>query len=563
MLCIGCDTINHLEMSQLTDLEMSQPGEGHLHPEPCIFLGNAANYPQPNIYSPFPASGNAVNHGFCQLPENHVNAVFYGMPPYNGVQQRHPSANLHSGIGIPPSFYDPYMTVPSGAGVFPLPPSHGSCQLPPSSNYGVIGLSVDEYGGNNQFMDGLRGSCKRKNFEGVPGYAHQLTAAGSSSSSVAPIDTRHFEAGVTAVMASTPFPVPQYRGIVNLSNSEGGSHRTVRNRSGATGLDPFPAHNHSYLVQGNYVGHSLQPVGSPWLDQQLSSNRGAGGTLMWSQATAIPYIHDSNFSGPSVDTRNSDVDSYHNASGNRSSSDLLHPFPVNQRHNLNHQSIQGLGGHNVNFIPQTQASSHGHPATNLYRHGPGNHSQDMEMGLRHPAPVPSGGLRMYQPHRRGVIPETTLRHHNIAHFRVLPTDEIAILEVPGFYDVGNAIDHHQDMRLDIDDMSYEELLALAERIGNVSTGLSEETILTHLRMKIFNYSTKSTNLEERGCAEQETNSCIICLEDYANQDKVGILDCGHEYHADCLKKWLVVKNVCPICKSSAMATEEKKAERSI
>ncbi|KAK6946666.1 Zinc finger, RING-type [Dillenia turbinata] len=546
--------------SQLTDLGMSQPGEGHLHPEPCMFLGSAANYPQPNIYSPFPASSNAANHGFHQLPENHINAIFYGMPPYNGVQQRHPSANLNLGVGIPPNFYDPYMAVPSGAGVFPLPPNHvSSCQLPPSSNYGVIGLSADEYGRNNQFMDGFRGSCKRKNFEGVPGYSHQLTAAGSSTSSVAPINTRHFEAGVTAVMASTPFPVPQYRGMGNPSNMEAGSHRSVRNRSGATGLDPFPAHNHNYMVQGNYGGHSLQPVGSPRLDQQLSCNRGAGGTLVWSQAPAIPYIHESNFNGASMDIRTSGVDGYHDASGNRSSTDLLPPFPVNQQHNLNHPSMQGLGGHNVNFIPQTQASLRRHPATNSFRHGPGNPSQDMEMGLRHPGPVPSGGLRMYQPHRQGVIPERTLRHHNIAHFRVLPTDEIAILEIPGFYDVGNGIDHHQDMRLDIDDMSYEDLLALAERIGNVSTGLSEDTILTHLRTKIYDSSIKSINLEEMGCAEQETDSCIICLEDFANQDKVAILDCGHEYHADCLKKWLLVKNVCPICKSSATATEGKDA----
>ncbi|GJN35947.1 hypothetical protein PR202_gb24765 [Eleusine coracana subsp. coracana] len=40
-----------------------------------------------------------------------------------------------------------------------------------------------------------------------------------------------------------------------------------------------------------------------------------------------------------------------------------------------------------------------------------------------------------------------------------------------------ASDPHWDMRLDIDDMSYEELLALEERIGNVNTGLADEKIL--------------------------------------------------------------------------------------
>ena len=44
---------------------------------------------------------------------------------------------------------------------------------------------------------------------------------------------------------------------------------------------------------------------------------------------------------------------------------------------------------------------------------------------------------------------------------------------------------------------------------------------------------------------------------YKNQEKIGTLHCGHEYHADCLKKWLLVKNVCPICKSEALITGKK------
>ncbi|GKB75550.1 hypothetical protein Tco_0942445, partial [Tanacetum coccineum] len=37
-------------------------------------------------------------------------------------------------------------------------------------------------------------------------------------------------------------------------------------------------------------------------------------------------------------------------------------------------------------------------------------------------------------------------------------------------------DRHKDMRLDIDNMSYKELLALEERIGYVNNGLTEENI---------------------------------------------------------------------------------------
>ncbi|MFS7951817.1 hypothetical protein Hanom_Chr07g00599651 [Helianthus anomalus] len=56
------------------------------------------------------------------------------------------------------------------------------------------------------------------------------------------------------------------------------------------------------------------------------------------------------------------------------------------------------------------------------------------------------------------------------------------------------------MRLDIDNMSYEELLALEERIGNVNTGLTEETILKHIKQKQYVVETGQPNAEP----------CCIC-----------------------------------------------------
>ncbi|KAK9068484.1 hypothetical protein SSX86_012598 [Deinandra increscens subsp. villosa] len=104
----------------------------------------------------------------------------------------------------------------------------------------------------------------------------------------------------------------------------------------------------------------------------------------------------------------------------------------------------------------------------------------------------------------------------------------------------NPFDHHRDMRLDIDDMSYEDLLALGERIGSVSTGLSENLISECLRESIYCSSDQG----------QEEGKCVICLEEYANMDDVGMLKgCKHDFHVGCIKKWLSMKNLCPICKS--------------
>lgn len=101
---------------------------------------------------------------------------------------------------------------------------------------------------------------------------------------------------------------------------------------------------------------------------------------------------------------------------------------------------------------------------------------------------------------------------------------------PAFYGSRNMLDHHRDMRLDIDNMSYEvtliflpllfcssyglscilnflkcpnkqELLALGETIGNVNTGLSEDLILKCLTETIYCSSDQI----------QEEVSCAICL----------------------------------------------------
>ncbi|XP_058779570.1 E3 ubiquitin-protein ligase MBR1-like [Vicia villosa] len=121
-----------------------------------------------------------------------------------------------------------------------------------------------------------------------------------------------------------------------------------------------------------------------------------------------------------------------------------------------------------------------------------------------------------------------------------------------FNEMEHPVDQHQDMRLNIDGMSYEELIQLGERIGSVSTGLSEETIARQLKTKDFSPSPIAINLEELPPEEGDTNSCIICQEEFKNQEKIGVIKCEHEYHVDCITQWLLLKNSCPICKVEAL-----------
>ncbi|KAH0871498.1 hypothetical protein HID58_078520 [Brassica napus] len=78
-------------------------------------------------------------------------------------------------------------------------------------------------------------------------------------------------------------------------------------------------------------------------------------------------------------------------------------------------------------------------------------------------------------------------------------------------------DQHRDMRLDIDNMCYEELLALEERIGTVSTALTEEAISKSLKTSIYLMKPSSDHKEDAKCS--------ICQEEYTIGDEVGRLHC--------------------------------------
>lgn len=51
----------------------------------------------------------------------------------------------------------------------------------------------------------------------------------------------------------------------------------------------------------------------------------------------------------------------------------------------------------------------------------------------------------------------------------------------------------------------------------------------------------------------EEDRCGICWEDYGSSTGNGALlknECGHVFHALCLKNWITIRSICPICKSN-------------
>ncbi|XP_009146292.1 probable E3 ubiquitin-protein ligase ZFP1 isoform X2 [Brassica rapa] len=320
-----------------------------------------------------------------------------------------------------------------------------------------------------------------------------------------------------------PFPFPHY-------GPQPVDERSVRNSAGAASMDPPLSHVHNNFIQGSYLAHPFPPPGSVWYDQHYNGNTSDGSSSsLWPQPPSLPYMHGSAASN-SIDSGNVCFPRYHENSSSRNQTPFVYP-----RHN--------------------HFSHHPAPPPTLFPHlASVSYTVPMtihDASYSHVGPVQSTGFCI-NPQRPldDFVPAATLRNHGLPRFRAFPTDEVAVFREGGFYDAVDYVDHHQDMRLDIEDMSYEELLALSDHIGTVKTGISEEDAKGFLKRRTSLWT--RINLEEAPSTDLETDSCTICQENYKNQDKIATLDCRHEYHAECLKKWLVIKNICPVCKSEAL-----------
>ncbi|XP_060189954.1 probable E3 ubiquitin-protein ligase ZFP1 [Lycium barbarum] len=296
-------------------------------------------------------------------------------------------------------------------------------------------------------------------------------------------------------------------------------------------------HYNPYVATPSASTHFLFPV-----------NHGLNNSWAWNQAAPLPYLPGG--AGGYVDAGFMGVQGNQVTASNGGLTSFLHaPVPQGSPHH--HQmppNMQYTVGHAMGFSPQMTAS-----ARVYLQNSSSNSSNNPSQGV---VPFSPTGSRMYRPHPREFMPEANTRHRNLPNMRVLPENRVPMLDVPAYHEVGNVVDQFRDMRLDIDHMSYEELLALGEQIGKVTTGLPEEAIVTNLKTRIFLSTETPCALESVACEDHKTD-CVICQIDYADQDKIGILECRHEYHEDCIKKWLVVKNICPMCKSTALSTKKQ------
>nr|TKW25875.1 hypothetical protein SEVIR_3G148300v2 [Setaria viridis] len=407
--------------------------------------------------------GSTANVGICDL-RNHE---------HQHVHNSYPHAGVASSFVFPTTVYNPSMATAAVSVYVPQTQSFGLGNAQPPSLYHSRG-TIDESSSSVNFGDGASGFIKRKNAM-VAGNHHFFHGfAGSSSSAHVPQNPAY--GPWNASFQSNCFPnsaasnPPEYRSNNGWLFLEGSSADVPSSFSSMAARPELVPH-------GNYVFpacHMSQC--NTWIPQ--AANGVAHGVPQWGYINAV--------ANPPGTT---DMPSGNIQAGHSSIHGPLPHFCQNSLHTMQVPQIQ---------VPHQQFLS------NNVVHGLNPSAAGLPLDPRMLA------LPFNSEHTFGHPMHPPLANQvNNGVLRILPYQNATVMDRSRIHEAGHVIDEHRDMRLDVDNMTYEELVALEEQIGDVNTGLTESYIQENLRSTFYVPGAAGVS-DQFSELSLENDACIIC-----------------------------------------------------
>ncbi|CAO3612167.1 unnamed protein product [Cunninghamella blakesleeana] len=110
-----------------------------------------------------------------------------------------------------------------------------------------------------------------------------------------------------------------------------------------------------------------------------------------------------------------------------------------------------------------------------------------------------------------------------------------------------------------DNPTYEDLLWLSNMIGPARPTTTTQQAID-AALPVHSWSDEDT----KKAMLQDTEKCLVCLDDFVPKQSVRVLKCRHVFHVECVDRWLVEShNSCPSCRKPATNTNATNATNAI
>ena len=129
---------------------------------------------------------------------------------------------------------------------------------------------------------------------------------------------------------------------------------------------------------------------------------------------------------------------------------------------------------------------------------------------------------------------------DLAALRAIMQEENPTLDLDA---VGSTEEEEEEVS---EELSYDALLRLGERIGDVKT--ERWKLKSKKEIEKLPQITYSPRMGHGKCENDSDVKCLVCQFQYEGGDTVRKLPCNHYFHSECVDQWLSEKDHCPYCR---------------
>ncbi|KAJ1303519.1 hypothetical protein OPQ81_011704 [Rhizoctonia solani] len=125
--------------------------------------------------------------------------------------------------------------------------------------------------------------------------------------------------------------------------------------------------------------------------------------------------------------------------------------------------------------------------------------------------------------------------------------------IGGYYPSNHPLLAHPNLFLG--QVHPDELWMLNEFLGQVKPPTATREDIANAGLRVVKGVDIKALAQSGAVTENCTERCLICLDDYNDDDDLRIMNCKHMFHRDCVDRWMETgRNSCPACRTKGVET---------